>query len=270
MRRIPFIFLLCCLFILSGCRKETVKSIPMMLGINVRQRLNEYDSPYTLCEKNSDGTYSFFIFSAPIQYKTDGEYQLIDNSIVSTQNKKYRYENKSNKIKTYFSENINQGIRLETESFYFDISSVEPSWGNEKGVLKNIDNFYEGHVQAIVYKSDNGFIYIYPSSSGIHIEMMILSPIKSLQFNIKSSENLFVDNDKPYLVFHTIGGKKKSIIQAPMAKGKSKKIYIDNSLNAKYEDEEYRIELGIDTDLLNDEAEYPIRIDIPLDANAEL
>lgn len=70
-----------------------------------------FDTPYTRCEANDDGTYSMYIYAAPVQFKKDNQYYKKDNSIVESPDSKSTYENKENDIKTIISKVMN--IRIE-------------------------------------------------------------------------------------------------------------------------------------------------------------
>ena len=58
--------------------------------------------PYYLSISNKDDTYTLYIFSAPVQYQKNGQYFLIDTSIVKSKRADYFFENKERRYKNLF------------------------------------------------------------------------------------------------------------------------------------------------------------------------
>lgn len=130
----------------------------------------DLDTPYTMCFQNTDGTYTMYIFAAPVQY-FDGEmYQPIDNSIVPSEKIGFAYENKANSIKAYLPEKISDGFVIENSDFSFrfyidiDESKFEP------GQVVEYTNIYNQLIEAVCYKSNNMSLYFYFSNAGIEME----------------------------------------------------------------------------------------------------
>ena len=76
-RRRGMVFLLCllCLLWQVGCNKTedvlNTSIAQMQMNQNKHaEQLHEYDSRYTICYRNTDNTYSMYIFSSPIQIGT--------------------------------------------------------------------------------------------------------------------------------------------------------------------------------------------------------
>lgn len=69
-------FLLITTILLTSCSMNHNQYNRLSVGtiLNHTEKLADFDSPYTLCVKNEDETYSFFIFASPIQYKEEQNY----------------------------------------------------------------------------------------------------------------------------------------------------------------------------------------------------
>lgn len=99
----------------------------------------DVDDEYTITVKNADGTNTVHIFQTPIKYLDNETLKLKKDTIVVSSEKisllkNYAYESVDNEIKSYFPENINDGIKME----YGDYSiSLSPMLSNIQSSVKN-------------------------------------------------------------------------------------------------------------------------------------
>ena len=155
------IFLMSLLIILfiTGCNDENstilstaISQIDMKTNGHIEQ-LEEYNSPYTICYKNKDDTYSMYIFASPIQYKDNsGKYAIIDNTVIESEKDEFKFENKANNIKTYFPATLSDSFRIEKDNDFLEFNL---DW-NIEGFLKVnqtiFTNMYGDKVSAIIYE----------------------------------------------------------------------------------------------------------------------
>lgn len=199
--RICFI-MLTCLIVFNGCVSKHINIGTAAAKFPSDGLQAKYNSPYTVCYKNKDGSYSFFIFSSPIQYKgKDNMFHFIDNSIVQSSYQNYDYENKENNIKTYFSKN---GICIRSnEDAQFLLNFIDES----NFILKlneNYVNSYGDSVSAVVYQSEAIDYVVYPVNMGIKCEMILKSreALKTdIGFCLKGSFDSFLNNVFEYTTF---------------------------------------------------------------------
>ena len=92
-----------CVCLLGGCKTNS------SMGRTPKYDLSAYTSEYTNCIQNKDGTFSFYIYSSPVNCSIDGKLYAINNSIKKS-NTNYAYENHTNDIKTYFPANLSSNI----------------------------------------------------------------------------------------------------------------------------------------------------------------
>lgn len=99
----------------------------------------DVDDEYTITVKNADGTNTVHIFQTPIKYLDNETLKLKKDTIVVSSEKisllkNYAYESVDNEIKSYFPENINDGIKME----YGDYSiSLSPMLSGIQSSVKN-------------------------------------------------------------------------------------------------------------------------------------
>lgn len=136
--------------------------LPSIVGANPEnasaQKLDKYDSPYTMCCKNADGTYSAYVFASPVSYKNaDGQYVYIDNSIVKDPDaallrQGYPYRNAANSVLTYFPQSDSQGIVLRQKDVDLNFAFVKSTVSDVK--LENSKNMYGDLTQSADYGAD--------------------------------------------------------------------------------------------------------------------
>lgn len=163
---VPGILLMIAVLLSAGCGNSEGKVNKIHKPEN--GDLSIYDSPYTYGEKLEDGTYDFYIYASPVQWKSREQYVPIDNNLAKTGKKNYIYENTGNQIKTYFPSGKKKGFLMENgeKYFYAEISQLK-----EKGKKEKFKNIYGEEKEAVCYALENGgLLYAYPVYSGIHFE----------------------------------------------------------------------------------------------------
>lgn len=112
----------------------------MIKGNNNVGKIDKYDSPYTMCYKNSDGTYTVYMFASPISFKdSKGKYEFIDNNIINNPdtdmlNKGYDYRNAKNNIPTYFPQKDKNDIVVKIRNDIISFSLLKQGF---QGIIIN-------------------------------------------------------------------------------------------------------------------------------------
>ncbi len=202
-RFLSILIVISLLFIFTSCNNTTSRGGEVIGLINRTGKIAKFDSPYTAGYQNEDGSFSLYIFSAPVQYKAGyKKYAPIDNSLISSDLEGYVFENKANSIKVYFPQDLSGEFLLKRDkkSFSFRIKEAKPL------TCKKIDytNMYGDIVQAVLYEDANMDYVFYPVNTGIKMELVLKDATTSdkYQFEILSSEKKILSevNDK-YVVF---------------------------------------------------------------------
>lgn len=226
---------------------------------NPDERLRKYDSPYTICYKNSDGTYALYVFSSPIQYKANYVYEIIDNSLISSDKEGFAFENRANDIKTYFPDKISGEFLIcrdgEDISFSpnFDVS------GFAEGQMKTICNMQNDQVQAVVYESQKMDLCFYPTKTGIKLEIIIKEKIEGdeLDFSVKTSADDFEAQGNGYVVLKALENK-QALIYASLQKNAGETESSIDYGNVRMCKEKDGLHVYF---LINDTTDYPIHMD---------
>lgn len=225
-RFIASILLLCLITtLLFGCTKNTnnllagAGNITALSNVKHITKLSDFDSPYTICYKNSNNTYSLYMFASPVQYLSNDQYVLIDNAIVKSNNKKYKYENKANEIKTYFPLKISDGLLITKNKDSIKINLCGDLSEFEEVEQIEYENMFGDKVSAVIYKSAGFDIIFYPTKSGIKSEVLWNNEKKKeIEFSVSVSDS-FVDKTKnEYMVFKNINKEKTAVIYASLSK----------------------------------------------------
>lgn len=198
--KIVFIVLLSILFLLTSCSAGKVAVSGTALMLHPSRMLAQYNSPYTLCEKNDD-TYSFYIFSSPIQFADqNGKYHLIDNSLVRVKQQpigrtSYLYTNKQAQTQCFFGSNLNDcSILLQKEEKQFFFSPEADHSKFQSSAKKRIKNMYRLKTDCVQYQYSDRTITCYPSNSGVTSEIV-------LQQMPKNNTLSFLLQDTPFTSF---------------------------------------------------------------------
>lgn len=218
-----FTILMC----LTCCKKRDDSTIALTnMGIHLEEnghikQLPEYNSPYTLCYENKDGSYSLFIFAAPIQYKTDdNQYILIDNALVPADNAHYIYKNKSGQVKSYYPDVLENEFTViygdEKLSFKYCGENIDSF---SKGQKINFTNMYGDIVEAVEYKGKDINLAFYSTLTGIKMEMSPQKAIEpeNIKFSVNCPNTQYSNFKNGYITFHN-NSENTAIIYTPLMK----------------------------------------------------
>lgn len=243
---------------------STISHVDLKCNRHV-EHLTDYDSPYTICYANEDGTYSLYIYNAPIQYKTGDSYTVIDNKIVLSEKDGFAFENKANEINTYFPDSLKEAFLVESNNEYMEFVLNEDISEFSKAVQKDCINMYGDIISAVVYESPNIDILFYSTRAGIKMEVIYKSkPSKNqLSFKVSSSSNSFVNNQNGYALFKS-NTNNSGLIYTPIGmyrKEQEKHLDIASKIDVEKGEDTYNITITINQDVLN-QAIYPLKYDL--------
>ena len=270
MKKTLFILSLLSMFFLSGCDSNSQvlsTAISPIKESGHTEQLHDYDSPYTICYKNKDGTYSMYIFASPIQYKTDSdEYAIIDNTVIDSSKMGFAFENKANNIKTYFPKTLSQLFKVEKGADYLEF---KPDWDvNSFSEAKRIifTNMYGDKVSAVIYESKEMDLAFYPTKTGIKIEIILKekTDCKGFAFMVKSSAASCENKQNGYVLFKG-GGENQSIIYGPLVKytaDNGTHFDVTTQMKINKDEDDYQVEMIINEDIIgNTKTRYPVKLD---------
>lgn len=262
MKRVLTVILLSIMVFLSACYEKKEQNMGGETG-----QLHNYDSPYTICYKNDDNTYSMYIYAAPIQYKTEDGYALIDNTIIKSDKDDYAFENKASNVKTYFPKTLSGIFRVEKGVDYLEF---KPDWnvnGFSEAAQSDFINMYGDKVSAVIYESSNMSLTFYSTRAGIKVEILLKEKPKSNRFVFKviANSSIFENKQNGYISLKN-GDKNKSVIYHPLVQYTTEtgqqldlntQMYINNE-----EEGDYNVTVVIDESIIgNIETQYPIKFD---------
>ena len=237
---------------------------------NHEEQIHDYDSPYTICYRNKNNTYSMYVFSSPIQYNSGTGYEIIDNTVVKTEKEGFAYENRSNEIKTYFPLSLSEYFVVEQGTTYI---KFKPNW-NVEGFTEAQEsiftNMYGDKVYAVIYKRDDMEAAFYPTKAGIKAEIVLreLPQVNTFDFIVKSSNKSYENNQNGYIVFKSVN-ENKSVIYGPLVQYTHKeKQQMDATAKIGIDRERgnTNVLLTIDEDILDNISEaHPVRFDLAFD-----
>lgn len=175
----------------SGCSEGAVSSSSNIQEKYEYTKFIDMDTPYTMCFQNTDGTYTMFIYAAPVQYYDGEMYQPIDNTIIESDHENYAYENKANSIKSYFPEKITDGFLIENDKFSLEFNIDTQNSEFTSGELTDYTSVYGQKIQAVFYESNDYSLYFYFSNAGIEMETVS-------EKGIKKTPEILIDYDNDY------------------------------------------------------------------------
>ena len=229
-------------------------------------QLHDYDSPYTICYENQDGTYSMYIFSAPIQYKTDSGYAVIDNAIVKSKKDGYIFENKANDIKTYFRKSPQGFFRIEREDGYIEFMP-EDCKGFSEAKHITYTNIYGTKVDAVRYERKDIDLVFYPVRSGIKMEVVLKEKPKSGPFTyfVQTQGSSAVNDQNGYVLFKN-GNSNAALVYQPLVSYQMKEggnqLDISSTMEVGGGSGVYTVKIHLNQDILDDEnLQYPVKFD---------
>lgn len=256
---------------LTGCKSEsicllstTISQIEMKTNGHLEQ-LHDYDSPYTICYKNEDNTYSMYIFASPIQYQTNNGYTIIDNTVIESNKLGFAFENRANSIKTYFPKALSNPLRVENGSKFLEF---KPNWditGFSDAKKTVFTNMYGDKVSAVIYKRNDMDLVFYPTKAGIKSEIILKETSDNNEFsfivktNAASSEN----KQNGYILFKD-GDEIQSIIYQPLVfynaeKGQQVDLTVQMEINRASDN--YHVVMIADQNIISNAKAPYVRLD---------
>ncbi|MBQ7047089.1 MAG: hypothetical protein IJN85_05055 [Oscillospiraceae bacterium] len=205
-RLLSIVLLISLVFSFAACGGEqsaVVDATKDIWLIDEENKLSEFDSPYTAGYQNEDGTFTLYIFSAPVQYKVGNKkYSPIDNSLVTSEKKDYAFENKANSVKVYFPKELSGEFLVKRgfESVSFKLKETESLQGEKLEYI----NMYGDTVQAVSYKDAHVDYVFYPTNAGIKMEFVLKDNTASDKYEMDfdfSQKNISSEINKKYVTF---------------------------------------------------------------------
>ena len=257
--------------LVAGCSNSgnkilftTISHIDMTVEGHIKQ-VHDYDSVYTICYENENSTYSLYVFTSPVQYKTqNGKYAIIDNTVVKSKKSGFAFENKANNVKTYFPTTFLDAFRIEkgTGFLEFNIAIETAGFSDAKQIV--FTNMYGIEVSAVVYERNDIDLFFYPTKAGIKTEIVLKDKPENNEFSfiVKSSAINYGNKNKGYILFENDVGN-ECVIYQPLIQ------YIDNNkqqldvttqMKISKKGDDYKLEMIIDDNIIEN-AEYPIKFD---------
>jgi len=255
--------------VLGGCSDQ-----PNVLATAISQiddsthieQLHDYDSPYTICYKNKNDTYSMYIFASPIQYKIDTGYEIIDNTVIESSDPNYAYENKANSIKTYFPSSLSNSFKVVSEGDFLEFLVQEDVTDFSEAKQEMFTNMYGDIVSAVIYERKNIDMVFYPTKAGIKSEIVIKekSANKSFIYSVKSNGKSYENKQNGYILFKN-SEINAGLIYQPLVKYKIKgeeNIDISTKMEIIEKGDGYVLEIILNPDIMKGgETIYPIKFD---------
>lgn len=249
------------------------------------QKINDFDSPYTLCCKNSDGTYTAYIFSSPVSYQVaDGQYQYIDSSIIKNPDadmlkKGYQYRNKDNNIKTYFPQSSSNNIVIKNNDTTLSYSQNTKDASISNAKLEKSENMYGDIMQSVVYGSSVDPVQLknFMTKTGVDSEVVLNRYPGTNQFQYRVTiPGYATQNDQSGYIRFTRGSNTGAVISCGMAKdscvknksGLGDHISLDNDIALKCCNmpDTYIVTITLNNDFLkNKSTRYPVKFDALFD-----
>ena len=226
----------CLAFLLSGCSgKDYNPMVPAnQNSVSKRAQLNEYDSPYTLCRKNKDGTYSLYTFTAPVQFRSVSGYSFIDNSLVASKNG-FAFENKANEVKCFFPARLEDHFKIVREDEFLSFRFSAPSGFSSAQKGRYINSAGDA-VEAISYEKTGMRLWFYATRAGIAFEAVCDgSEVPPLAFEVSSSARFAENHQNGYVLL----------------KDGSPTVGIINCMSARYDDE-WQLDIPIETETVSE------------------
>lgn len=254
--------------LLTGCSDtKAYSTLSILERENFVRQIPEYDSPYTVCYENQDGTYSMYIFSAPIQYKTDADqYEVIDNAVISSQKNEFAFENKANSIKTYFPKSLDDFFRVEENMNYIEFLP-EDTEGFSQAKHRAYTNMYGTNVDAVCYEREDMDYVFYPVRSGIKMEVILKEKPKNFTFSyaVETYAKMLDNQQNGYVLFRN-GSENAALVYQPLVqyktKGGEEQLDISSIMKTDGGSGYSIIQIQLNPDILgNDEVQYPVKFD---------
>jgi hypothetical protein len=287
LKRLSFLIVIIIIF-LASCTSYA-KPITEYVNQNMvtsnknTEKIDKYDSPYTMCYKNSDGTYTIYMFASPISFKnSQGRYEYIDNNIIKNPdadmlNKGYDYRNAKNSILTYFPQKDNNDIIVKNGDDIINFSLVKPdSTSIASAKLENSKNMYGDSFPEVTYGINSDAIQIknYVTKAGVKSEVVLnkYPGTNEIKFKVKISGYTPENNSNGYIRFLDSKKNMGGIIYSGIQKDSYTKSYTEKdghlSINSSVDIEPagspdiYIVTFTLDNKFLkNKNTVYPVKFD---------
>lgn len=263
MKKIATLLIFVFLLSLCGCRdKITI--------------LEEYNTPYTICYDNSNGTYSMRIYSSPIMYQENGKWIMIDNTIINNEENnqtEYTFKNKNNTILTFFPEEITEEFLIKKDDTLTKIKMGIPKEKFEKAKKIEYQNLYGTMVSAVIYEGKSINYIVYCTKAGIKCEIELLKKPAENKFNFSyyDSDISSIQQKDDYIIFKSLN-KTYSVVYNPVVsdsniKRNTNNFSLDNTLVIKEKGNgRFNLLASMNNEMFNNEdLIYPLKIDISFD-----
>lgn len=249
---------------------KTVAATPVEIDMEAQghiEQMHDYDSPYTICYRNSDDTYSMYVFAAPVQYKAEGGYQVIDNSLIPSEREGFSFENKANEVKTYFPKTLDGTFRIEKGTDYMEFVPQCSAEGFSAGEKTDFTNMYGDTVEAVIYKRNDMDMAFYPTKAGIKLEIVLKERPDSNDFFFRVETNAvgFENKKNGYITFLK-GDQIKNIIYQPLVqytKAGEAQMSTDAYMNVERKEGDTIVQMIVGGGIFHEkgDTEYPVRLD---------
>lgn len=219
---------------------------------------SKYNSPYTLCGENKDGTYNLYVYSAPVQYKKNSKYEMKNLSVVKSDNKKYSFMNQGSDICTYFPKKLTQSFSIQNNNKKIEFRFDEKAEEFHCGVVTDYVNIYEDVVSAVIYENEKGMqIVCYPTIDGIQFEYCCSEKCDWPEFEFVCKNTSLLNNDG-YIV---MDGNEKFVIYKPLSLENNNELSFEYDIKYKKDGDKTRFSFIRPENITNEEIRLTFSIE---------
>ena len=219
------------------------------------KQMHEFDTAYTIGFQNSDGTYSMYVFAAPIQFRTATGYEIIDNTVVESEKENFAFENKANHVKAFFPNRISDPFRVELENRYLEMIFQQDAEGFLEARPIIFTNMHGDNVSAVIYEGEDMDIVLYPTRAGIKSEVILRSSLErgELAFQVSSSSPMRQNRQNGYVLFINDEEDIDSVIYTTIIQyGAENNIDLNTSVDVQEMAEDYIVTMQMDENVTED------------------
>lgn len=166
-----YIVLLVISLILSGCSYNNALSADDIKKLSIENSMAEYTTPYTLCYKNNDKTYSLYIFSSPILKKDGNKFVRFNDRLSKSSDPDYLFECRNENVCVYLPKEADGVFKIVkgnlSMSFRLKINSDEFGFGKKIVYI----SAYGESVDAVEYVGTDRKLFFYANETGIQYEV---------------------------------------------------------------------------------------------------
>lgn len=178
------------------------------------KRLNEVETPYTLCYQNTDGSVSTYIFYSPIAYRDEnGALNLIDTSLGSVKDKNYKksgyvLQTQGCNINSFFPKKLKKlPIVISDQNTTLSFNVKESYQGKKYKKTIYSDLLGIEHSSVTYYKDSDICIEYVPTSSGVTANITLykntadneitfyVDKQAGMTFSLTDTQNVIISND---------------------------------------------------------------------------